>query len=140
MDARFRPVCLTKAERAPNQYFGNAPAGAMIPRASASATAWVTLSAPTLVVLLAAVSLDRIALGLGVIAAFSVGFGAVLTGLALAFVYARRFFERMGATRGWRAGRPVAAMQTAAPMLAGLILVAVGGALAVRSLTSTGVL
>ena len=39
---------LTKADRALLQYLGNAPEGTMIPLASASATAWVTFSAPSL--------------------------------------------------------------------------------------------
>jgi len=92
----------------------------------------------TLVVLLAAVSLDRVALGLGLIAAFSLGFGAVLTALALAFVYARRWFARvdLGASAersvfGFASRLPVA---TTLPVIAALVLVAVGLTLSARSI------
>ena len=46
----YRPMLIAcgKADRALLQYFGNAPFGTMMPRASASATAWVTFSAPSL--------------------------------------------------------------------------------------------
>jgi ABC-type nickel/cobalt efflux system permease component RcnA len=88
----------------------------------------------TLVVLLAAVSLDRVLLGLGLIAAFSAGFGAVLTGLALVFVYARRWFGRLR----WERGRPGlggrALVEQGLPALAGLVLVGVGLSLSARSL------
>jgi ABC-type nickel/cobalt efflux system permease component RcnA len=88
----------------------------------------------TLVVLLAAVSLDRVVLGLGLIAAFSAGFGAVLTGLALVFVYARRWFGRLR----WERGRPGlggrALVEQGLPLAAGLVLVGVGLSLSARSL------
>ena len=88
----------------------------------------------TLVVLLAAVSLDRVVLGLGLIAAFSAGFGAVLTGLALVFVYARRWFGQLR----WERGRPGlgvrALVEQGLPVLAGLVLVGVGLSLSARSL------
>ena len=55
------------------------------------------LPCPTaLVVLLAAVSLHNIALGMVLVAAFSIGLAAVLTGIGLAFVVGQRAFRRRG--------------------------------------------
>src|SRR5262249_45062533 len=48
-----------------------------------------------LVVMLGAIALGRIAFGLALIVAFSAGLAAVLTGIGLALVYARGFFERL---------------------------------------------
>jgi len=48
-----------------------------------------------IVVLLSAISLGRIAFGLLLIVAFSVGLGAVLVGVAVLFVTARRLFDRL---------------------------------------------
>jgi ABC-type nickel/cobalt efflux system permease component RcnA len=47
-----------------------------------------------LVVLLSAIALHRVALGMLLIVAFSIGLAAVLTGIGLLLVYARRLFER----------------------------------------------
>ena len=55
----------------------------------------LTPSPSTLVVLLAAISLNRIGVGLLLIFAFSVGMGAVLTLLSLALVYAPRILRRL---------------------------------------------
>jgi ABC-type nickel/cobalt efflux system permease component RcnA len=46
-----------------------------------------------LVVLLSAIALHRVALGMLLIVAFSIGLAAVLTGIGLLLVYARRLFE-----------------------------------------------
>lgn len=48
-----------------------------------------------LVILLSAIALNRVAFGLALILAFSVGMAAVLTGIGLLLVSARRLFERM---------------------------------------------
>ena len=48
-----------------------------------------------LVVLLAAISLQRVGYGLVLIAAFSLGLAASVTGIGLLAVSARRFFGRM---------------------------------------------
>ena len=48
-----------------------------------------------IVVLLAAVSLGKIAFGLALIVAFSLGLGAVLVGVAVLFVTARRLLDRL---------------------------------------------
>ncbi|MEX2314581.1 MAG: sulfite exporter TauE/SafE family protein, partial [Thermomicrobiales bacterium] len=47
-----------------------------------------------LVLLLGAISLDRLELGMVLVVAFSFGLAAVLTAIGLLLVYARRFFER----------------------------------------------
>ncbi|HEU5097462.1 MAG TPA: sulfite exporter TauE/SafE family protein [Roseiflexaceae bacterium] len=47
-----------------------------------------------LVVLLSAIALHRVAFGMLLIVAFSVGLAGVLTGIGLVLVYARRLFER----------------------------------------------
>ena len=52
-------------------------------------------SPSTLLVLVAAVSLDRIGLGIALIAAFSVGLAAVLTAVSLSLVYARRIMDHV---------------------------------------------
>ena len=46
-----------------------------------------------LVVLLSAIALHRVALGMLLIVAFSLGLASVLTGIGLALVYARRLFD-----------------------------------------------
>jgi len=53
-----------------------------------------------LVVLLAAISLQRVALGLLLTVAFSAGLAGVLTGIGLLLVYAGRQFERVRAPGG----------------------------------------
>ena len=58
-------------------------------------------SPATLVVLLAAISLDRIGLGFLLIVAFSVGLAVVLALVSLVLVYARRLLAWLG-SRKWR--------------------------------------
>ncbi|MBV9385925.1 MAG: sulfite exporter TauE/SafE family protein [Chroococcidiopsidaceae cyanobacterium CP_BM_ER_R8_30] len=48
-----------------------------------------------LVVLLGAIALGRIGLGLALVSAFSLGLAAVLTGIGLLLVYAKKLFERL---------------------------------------------
>lgn len=60
----------------------------------------LTPSPSALVVLLAAVSLDRIGLGILLIMAFSVGLAAVLTLVCLGLIYARRFLDWMASRQG----------------------------------------
>jgi ABC-type nickel/cobalt efflux system permease component RcnA len=54
-----------------------------------------------LVVLLGAIAVDRIAFGLVLVFAFSLGLAGVLTGIGVIFVYSRRLFDRSPAKRGW---------------------------------------
>lgn len=79
-----------------------------------------------LVVLLGAIALHRVAFGLLLILAFSIGLAAVLTGVGLMLVYARRAFERFPVD-----GRVLRALPVGSALVvtvAGLVIVA--GALA----------
>jgi ABC-type nickel/cobalt efflux system permease component RcnA len=108
----------------------------------------LTPSPSALVVLLAAVSLDRIGLGMLLIVAFSVGLAAVLTLISLAFVYLRRIVD-------WISARPAGALvppplvalvagkgpsrgpiAAAVPTLGALALMAVGLMLTIRAVSS----
>jgi ABC-type nickel/cobalt efflux system permease component RcnA len=84
-----------------------------------------------LVVLLSAVALHRIAFGLLLIVAFSVGLAAVLVGVGLLLVSAR------GAVQHWSGeGRWLEYL----PFLSPLVITPLGVVIAVRSLLSTGLL
>ena len=100
----------------------------------------------TLVVLLAAISLDRIELGMLLIVAFSVGLATVLAAVSLGVVYARRLLERVsmtvpGSTRDGRLGRALRIARPDGPLSvllgvsAVLVLVTVGMFLSLRALT-----
>jgi nickel/cobalt transporter (NicO) family protein len=126
--------------------------------ATAGAPPWKTLlalgladgltpSPSALIVLLAAVSLDRIGLGVLLIIAFSVGLALVLTFVSLALLYARSFLQWLGARgvvrgRGTRAvlipGTGSAALLKLAPMGGAVSLVVVGVVLTVRALAAPG--
>lgn len=84
------------------------------------------LPCPTaLVVLLAAISLHRIEFGLALILAFSLGLAAVVSGIALVAVTAKRAFGRMSLE-----GRIVRAL----PAVSAVVIVLVGLAMTVRAL------
>ena len=86
------------------------------------------LPCPTaLVVLLAAISLHRVAYGLVLIVAFSVGLSAVITGIGLLAVGAKRTFARMSFE-----GPVVRAL----PAVSAVIIVGLGLAMTVRALPS----
>jgi nickel/cobalt exporter len=90
-----------------------------------------------LVVLLGALSQHEIALGLLLIAAFSLGLAGTLTALGLAVVYARGLLPRLSAARNGRPGRSAASarpLAAAAPALSALAIVAVGCVLTARAL------
>jgi ABC-type nickel/cobalt efflux system permease component RcnA len=78
-----------------------------------------------LVVLLAAISLHRVAYGLVLILAFSIGLAAAMTGFGLLAVTAKRAFARLDLERG--AVRLL-------PALSALVIVGFGLAMAVRSI------
>jgi nickel/cobalt exporter len=84
-----------------------------------------------LVVLLGALALHRLAFGLFLIVAFSVGLAAVLICLGLAMVYAQRFMTRFGA-RG-----PL--IERWLPLASSAVITVVGLALTLSALTSAGV-
>jgi len=107
----------------------------------------LTPSPSALVVLLAAVSLDRIGLGVLLIIAFSVGLALVLTLVSLALLYARSFLHWLGERRGvrgpnpgagWISGAGSAALLRLAPLGGAVALVAVGLVLTVRALAAPG--
>jgi len=85
-----------------------------------------------LVVLLSALAIHRVAFGLFLIVAFSVGLAALLIGLGLATVFAGRFMSRFAArgplTEQWL------------PLLSSAVITTVGITLAAQSLASAGVL
>jgi nickel/cobalt exporter len=107
----------------------------------------LTPSPSALVVLLTAVSLDRIGLGVLLIIAFSVGLALVLTLVSLALLYARSFLHWLGERRGdsgpdpstgWIPGAGSAALLRLAPVGGAVALVAVGVVLTVRALAAPG--
>jgi nickel/cobalt exporter len=84
-----------------------------------------------LVVLLGALALHRVAFGLFLIVAFSVGLATVLIGFGLAMVYAQRFMTRFGA-RGPLVERWL-------PLASSAVITVVGLALTLSALTTAGV-
>jgi ABC-type nickel/cobalt efflux system permease component RcnA len=72
--------------------------------------------------MLGAIALSRVAFGLLLIVAFSAGLAAVLTGIGLVFVYARRSFERL--PLGGRVTRWVPVASALMVSLAGLLIIA----------------
>jgi len=78
-----------------------------------------------LVVLLSAIALHRLGFGFALIAAFSVGLAATITGIGLVAVLARRAFSRVSLD-----GPVVRAL----PAVSALVIVGVGVALTVRAL------
>ncbi len=83
-----------------------------------------------LVVLLSAIALHRVAFGMLLIVAFSVGLAGVLTGIGLLLVYARRLFERFPTD-----GRLLRALPVAS---AGFVTLA-GLAIALGALAQAGI-
>jgi ABC-type nickel/cobalt efflux system permease component RcnA len=79
-----------------------------------------------LVVLLSALSLGRIGFGLLLIAAFSVGLAAVLVGIGLLMVYARRFMSRV------RGDGPIVTRWL--PLTSAAVMTVLGLAIAVQAL------
>ncbi|PYU97502.1 MAG: hypothetical protein DMG26_21195, partial [Acidobacteria bacterium] len=83
-----------------------------------------------LVVLLSAVALHRIAFGLFLIAAFSVGLAAVLISIGLLMVYAGQFVSRL------HGDGPL--MTRWLPLVSAAVITALGLAIAVRALVAAG--
>ncbi len=84
-----------------------------------------------LVVMLGAIALNRIAFGLALIVAFSVGLAAVLTAVGIALVYARGLFDRL--PLDGRVARYV-------PVASALVISVAGVAIVVEALWQMGVL
>jgi len=85
-----------------------------------------------LVVLLSAVALHRIAFGLFLIAAFSVGLAAVLISIGLLMVYAGQFVSRL------HGDGPL--MTRWLPLASAAVITALGLVIAVRALVTAGIL
>ena len=83
----------------------------------------------TLIVMLAAISVGRVAVGLALVVAFSVGFGAMLTTVAVAFLAGRRMLGRVSSDASGAPRRGFAMVQQWAawlPAAAGLSMIAIG--------------
>jgi nickel/cobalt transporter (NicO) family protein len=85
-----------------------------------------------LVVLLSAVALNRVAFGLFLIVAFSVGLAAVLIAVGLLMVYARRFITKFRSD-----GRLITRWL---PLTSAAVITVLGLAIAIRSLVTGGIL
>jgi nickel/cobalt transporter (NicO) family protein len=83
-----------------------------------------------LVVLLSAISLNRVGLGLLMIVAFSLGLALVLMAIGLLMVYARGFMERLGG--GGRLWQTL-------PVFSPLVIAVLGAVIAVQALVSAGI-
>ena len=73
-----------------------------------------------LVVMLGAIALGRIAFGMVLILAFSIGLAGILTGIGLLLVYARRLFERFPSDGRWIRG--ISAASAAIVTVVGLVI------------------
>jgi nickel/cobalt exporter len=83
-----------------------------------------------LVVMLGAIALHRVAFGLALIVAFSVGLASVLTAIGIALVYARGLFETL--PLDGRVARYV-------PVASALVISLAGAAIVVEALWQMGV-
>jgi ABC-type nickel/cobalt efflux system permease component RcnA len=84
-----------------------------------------------LVVLLSAISINRVGLGLLLIVAFSLGLALVLIAIGLMMIYARGFMERFtGDGRLWKT----------LPVFSSLAVTGLGAVIAVQSLINGGIL
>jgi ABC-type nickel/cobalt efflux system permease component RcnA len=106
----------------------------------------LTPSPSAIVVLLAAVSLDRIGLGFALIVAFSAGLAFVLAGVSIVLMYARSamewFSSRLGEARGGVIAAvvsPEGAILRLAPLVASVGLLGAGLYLTLRALSGVSV-
>lgn len=83
-----------------------------------------------LVVLLSAISLHRVGYGLLLVVAFSMGLACTLTGVGLAFVYAKRFVKSFG-----RFSR----LTKTLPIFSALVITSAGAAICYESLAPLGI-
>jgi ABC-type nickel/cobalt efflux system permease component RcnA len=84
-----------------------------------------------LVVMLSAITMNRIGYGLLLVVAFSIGLAATLTGIGLLFLYAGRFLKRAS---GIRESRLVKLL----PVLSALVITLVGVAICYQALVTNG--
>jgi ABC-type nickel/cobalt efflux system permease component RcnA len=83
-----------------------------------------------LVLLLGAVSLDRLGFGMVLVLAFSAGLAVVLTGIGLLMIYARKLFERFSFE---------AKVPRLVPVASASIITLAGIGIALGSLQQTGI-
>jgi nickel/cobalt exporter len=113
-----------------------------LPGASADRVSWRSLLAlgvsggllpcpSALVVLLSAISLDRIGYGLLLVTAFSLGLASVLTGVGLVFIYARQLLAYPALSSYGRIAQ-------ALPALSALVIACVGAAICCQALAQAG--
>jgi ABC-type nickel/cobalt efflux system permease component RcnA len=86
-------------------------------------------SASALVILLAAITLNRIGLGLLLILAFGAGMASVLAGIGLLLVYASKLTDRFQFHRRW---------WPAMPFITGIIVLMTGLVVALRAAMQAG--
>lgn len=84
-----------------------------------------------LVVLLAAIALNRTAFGLLLIVAFSFGLAAVLIAIGIVMLRARRIFERFASKGSWLPRLPI---------VSSLVIAALGMVIAIQALMAGGIL
>ena len=92
-------------------------------------------SASALIILLAAVSLNRVGLGLLLIVAFSAGMASVLGGVGLLLVYASRAVERVRFRR-----TPLSAVASRVPLITAFVVLVSGLVVALRAASQVGLL
>ena len=83
-----------------------------------------------LIVMLAAISLNRIAYGLVLIVAFSFGLAIVLTAVGIAFVYGGKLIDRIPAGNIWL---------RLIPAFSSLVIAFAGGLIVLQALNQSGV-
>ena len=82
-----------------------------------------------LVVMLSAISLGRVAYGLALVVAFSIGLAATLSGIGLLFVYAGRFIKRSVSDNRW---------VRVLPVVSAFVIACVGAVICYEALTQAG--
>jgi ABC-type nickel/cobalt efflux system permease component RcnA len=87
-----------------------------------------------LIVMLSAISLQRVGFGLLLILAFSIGLAGVLTGIGLLFVYGGRWLTRLG-----RGGRLVPGLRLV-PVASALFVTTAGIVITAQAMLAAGVI
>jgi ABC-type nickel/cobalt efflux system permease component RcnA len=94
----------------------------------------------TLVVLLGAVSVDRLELGMLLVVAFSTGMALVMAGISLGVIAATALGRRVGGRLGAGGSRWTGRAATAGPLAAAFVLLAVGISMSLRALDQVALL
>ena len=83
-------------------------------------------SVSALLVLIGSISIGRPAYGIVLTVAFGIGMAVVLVGVGMAFVYARRFLERVPVATPLRLGQRLPLVTAAVVLIAGLVITGQG--------------